>query len=394
MIFRYILIILLLGTQGYDSQVDNTPYIQNLINQARKGSVIDGQNKTYYVTSLWLKSDIELKNFVLYAIPTQESDVSVISIGNDLHTNKYNRSTEAQEAFVASQTYPGIQNIVLDNIIIDGNRALQPALEVRDGGKHGISIKGFSNNITIKNVTARNCVTDGIALYRGLHTTLDRGVEVFAIRNIRIDNFQAFNNRRHGGSGDSIENFRCTNSRFENNGLDVWGKFSGAKPAVFNGNVYGNGWIMEGYGLGSGIRNIIFDQCSFISNAASGLLFYDVANSSDRNFIFRDKIKILNSTLDSGVQNPTGDFGLIFTSNIENKKNHMKLYNQVLVSNTTITGKILLRSVQNVHLLDVNIITRDETHGLLDYADNVSYLFTTNKKTIFTWEHYNGKNIQ
>ncbi len=395
MIFRRIFILVLLSTQIFNCQKDDTPHIQNLINHAKKGSVIDGRDQIYYVTSLWLKSDIVLKNFVFRAIPTPESDVSVLCIGNDMKTNKYNKSKEAQAAFTASQTFPGIQNIVLENIVIDGNRALQPTLDIRDGGKHGISIKGFCNNITIKNVTAKNCVTDGIALYRGLHTVLDKGAEIFAIRNIYIDNFQAVYNRRHGGSGDSIENFTCKNSRFENNGLNVSGKSSGAKPALFNAKVYGNGWDMEGYGLGSAVRNITFDQCTFINNAASGLLFYDVADSSDKNFIFRGVIKILNSTLDSGAQNPTGDFGLIFTSNIENKKNRQKLYDQVLISNTTIMGKILLRSVENVLLRNVHIITAEKTHGLFDYADNISYYFSKDKTTnTFNWEQYNGKNIQ
>lgn len=395
MVCRSIFIFLLICSQVLSSQTDDTQRIQNLISQAKRGSVIDGGNKTYYVTSLWLKSDIVFKNFVLFAIPTQESDVSILCIGNDLMSNRYNSSIEAQAAFIASQSYPGIQNVVLENIVIDGNRALQPAPDVRDAGKHGISIKGFANNITIKNVTAKNCVTDGIALYRGLHTVLDKETEIFAIRNIYIDNFQAVYNRRHGGSGDSIQNFICKNSRFENNGLDVSGKSPGAKPAVFNGKVYGNGWDMEGYGLGSAVRNITFDQCSFINNAASGLLFYDVADSSDKNFISRDVIKILNSTLDSGSQNPTGNFGLIFTSSIDNKRNRRKLYDQILISNTVITGKILLRSVENVLLRDVNIQTSERTHGLFDYTDDISYYFSENRKTtIFNWEQYNGKNIQ
>ncbi len=373
------------------SQADRTAEIQRLINNAKKGSVVDGQNKTFYVTSLWLKSDMTLRNFKFISLPTSESDVSILNIGNDLSTNRFNSSGEAKQAFSASQYAPGIQNIIIENVTIDGNRKNHTAREIRDGGKHGISIKGFNNNIHIKNVNVKNCVTDGIAIYRGLHTSLEH--EAFATRNIVLDNIIASNNRRHGGSGDSIQNFLCKNSTFNNNGRDSAGNMSGAKGAVFSNAPYGNGWDMEGYGLGSPLQNIVFHNCTFLDNAASGLLFYDTVDQNVPHFLPRNNIKISNSRLNAGFRNPSGNYALIFTSSIENKKSARKLYSNISVTNSILYGKLLLRSAENITLTDVQINSGEPLEGLIDYTDNVRSYNGTNRKTI-NWEIYNGKSIQ
>lgn len=245
--------------------------------------------------------------------------------------------------------------------------------------------------IQVKNVKIESCVTDGIAIYRGLHTSLEK--EVFAARNIVLDNVTALNNRRHGGSGDSIQNFLCKNSSFNNNGQDSQGSKSGARGAVFNNTLYGNGWDMEGYGLGSPLQNIVFDDCVFLDNAASGLLFYDTVDQNAPYFLPRNDIKISNSRLNAGFHNPSGNYALIFTSSIENKKSSRKLYSNISISNSVLHGKLLLRSAENVTLTDVQINSGEAFEGLIDYTDNVRSHSGNNRKTI-KWETYNGKDIQ
>lgn len=372
---------------------DDTRTVQNMINSAKKGGIIDGKNKTFHITAIWLKSNITIQNFNFISVPTTESDVSIVNIGNDLATNNFNTSAEARQSFKMSSVGRGLENIIIKNIKIDGNRSLHNAKEIRDGGKHGIAIKGFCNNIHLENIVVKNCVTDGIAIYRGVHTTLESNDKLFAANNITIINMQSSNNRRHGGSGDSINNFLCKNSSFNKNGSDSEGFKTGAKAAIFNNSVYGNGWDMEGYGIGSSINNIIFDNCSFLENAAAGLLFYDTVDQNDKTFISRKNIKISNSKIDAGLNNPSGNYALIFTSTIENKKNLKKLYSDVQIINTFLYGKLLLRSVDNVKLADTKIISRESVQGLIDYSDNIYYSFRNNKNTI-NWESYNGKNIQ
>jgi len=373
---------------------DDTQKIQKMINSSKKGDVINGNNKTYNVTALWLKSGIHFKNFILKSIPTDIPDVSVLNIGNDLKTNIYNSSKEAQQAFIVSSSHPGIQNITIDNVKIDGSRFMQKGLDIRDGGKHGIAIKGFVSNIRITNVQILNCATDGIMIYRGLHTNLIDNAEKFAANNIFLENVSSSNNRRHGGSGDSINTFICKNSSFTDNGKTVSENAKSSKGAIFNNKLYGNGWDMEGYGLGSSIQNVIFQNTIFVKNIGSGLLFYDTVNPEEPNFIQRKNIKIIDCRIDKGEDNPSGDYALIFTSSIKNKLKSRKLYKDILINNTILDGKLLLRSVENIQLTDISFNNLDTYHGLLDSVSDLRYKFIKKKGKQLFWEKYYERNIQ
>lgn len=372
---------------------DDTQFLQNKINTLGNNGVLDGGNKTYYVTALWLKSNMTIQNMKLVSIPTSISDVSVINVGNDLETNTFNKSSVARTSIETSRSNGGFKNITIKNISIDGNRSLQKklAVEDRDGGKHGIAVKGFVTNITIVDVNIKNCATDGISLYRGLHTNLDSGQEIFAIRNVTLRNVTCTNNRRHGGSGESIDGLIMENCRFNSNGLTInGGKQEGDIGAIYNGNLYGNGWDMEGYGLGSGMRNIKISNTEFLKNMGGGIVFYDITDSRNNKFINRGNITLDNCKIDAGVKNPTGYFSLVFSSTIENKKNKTKLFSNINILNCTLYGKLLLRSVANINISNTKIIKGNERFdGLLDNVSNL-----TNGRTdavqsgSFTWDNY------
>lgn len=380
----------------YNIYADDTKMLQSKINLLKKDGVLDGGNKIYYVTSLWLKSDMTIQNMRLISIPTDVSDVSVLNIGNDLFTNVYNSSKEGKEHYEISKKNPGFSNITIKGIEIDGNRRNQKVPYIRDAGKHGINIKGFANHIMMENLNIHDCATDGIAIYRGLHTNLLGNIEIFAAKNIQLRNIISTRNRRHGGSGDSISDFICINSKFIDNGKSYGGSLQknvGLEGARYNGNLYGNGWDMEGYGLGSAVRNIHFKNTSFINNMGGGIVFYDVTNSNDKRFLTRDNIVFEDSVIDAGEKNPSGYFSLVFSSTIENKKNKAKLYSNLKIINTTLYGKILLRSVNNIYLENTTIVSNDKYNGLLDNVSNLSY---NQKKTrdFFLWEKYDFFNIK
>lgn len=372
---------------------DDTQFLQNKINTLGNNGVLDGGNKTYYVTALWLKSNMTIQNMKLVSIPTSISDVSVINVGNDLETNTFNKSSVARTSIETSRSNGGFKNITIKNISIDGNRSLQKklAVEDRDGGKHGIAVKGFATNITIVDVNIKNCATDGISLYRGLHTNLDSGQEIFAIRNVTLRNVTCTNNRRHGGSGESIDGLIMENCRFNSNGLTInGGKQEGDIGAIYNGNLYGNGWDMEGYGLGSGMRNIKISNTEFLKNMGGGIVFYDITDSRNNKFINRGNITLDNCKIDAGVKNPTGYFSLVFSSTIENKKNKTKLFSNINILNCTLYGKLLLRSVANINISNTKIIKGNERFdGLLD---NVSNLMNGRADAAqsgsFSWDNY------
>lgn len=387
--FRYffsisILLFFLLTTGFYKVEksrssfqlTDSTELIQQKINRLSRGGVLDGKNKTYYVTALWLKSNITIKDINLIAIPTDFSDVSVLNIGNDLSNNRLNKSKEGIQSTQNTQASTGINNIKLKNISIDGNRCKQKKLgqENRDGGKHGISIKGYVSDIYIDNVRITNCATDGIAIYRGLHTNLISGVEKQASKNIQIKNLVSSYNRRHGGSGDSIENFVCENCTFSNNGFNVDNSGEeGVKGAIYLGKLYGNGWDMEGYGTGSRISEIKFINSRFVNNAGAGLVFYDTSDQADKSFLQRENILLINCIFDTGKYNPVGDFCLTFSSTIKNKTNSKKLYRNILIKDCTLQGRVILRSCDKISFLNTNQdYNKSLNRGILDHVSNIS----------------------
>lgn len=378
---------------------DDTKDLQNKINQLKKGGILDGGNKTYFITSLWLKSDMTIQNMKLVSIPTDVSDVSVLNIGNDLFTNIYNSSKEGKQHYEISKAYPGFSNITIKNIDIDGSRSNQKNLgvEVRDGGKHGINIKGFANHIRLENLNIHDCATDGIAIYRGLHTNLLGSTEIFASKNIELYNVISTRNRRHGGSGDSISDFKCINSKFTENGKSYGSnlqKNNGLEGARYNGNLYGNGWDMEGYGLGSGVKNMYFENTSFVNNMGGGVVFYDVTDSNEKQFLTRENIIFDGCTIDAGEKNPSGYFSLVFSSTIEHKKNKRKLYSNLKIINSKLYGKLLLRSVNNIYLENTTIEAKDKYNGLLDNVSNLSSTFTGKLRGNFLWEKYDFVNVK
>jgi len=376
---------------------DDTDELQKMINNLSQNGILDGKNKTYYVTALWLKSNMTIANIKLVSIPTDVSDVSVLNIGNDIFSNKYNSSIEGRQHYEISKSYPGFSNITIINLDIDGSRAQQKNLELRDGGKHGINIKGFAQKITMRNVTIHDCATDGISIYRGLHTNLLGDKEIFAVKNVVLENVISKWNRRHGGSGDSIDGFLCIGSKFVENGKTLSSKAQnqkGLEGARYKGNLYGNGWDMEGYGLGSATKNISFVNSQFINNVGGGVVFYDVVDSNDIKFVQRENIILQGCTIDAGEKNPTGDYSLVFSSSIGTKKNKVKLYSKIKVINSILYGKLLLRSAENISLKSTRISSAEKFQGLLDNVSNLEYNFTAKGSSTFVWDQYDSFNIK
>ncbi|MEY8758342.1 right-handed parallel beta-helix repeat-containing protein [Chryseobacterium tongliaoense] len=330
--------------------IDVSEVINSAIDCASPNSVIDGEGGFYDVHSIWLKSDITFKNFNLKSIGTSESDVSVLCIGNDFYyqnnPNPFLSDRYAERAYKRSTTV-GESNIKIENVTIDGNRKDHTGLgpDKRDGGKQGICIKGKVSEIKIKNCKVTYCATDGLQIYSSLLRVEDD--MVFAATDIEIDGLICDFNRRHGASGDSIERLIVRNSRFNSNGQTIDNSTEGNQGALFNGVLYGNGWDMEGYGVGSNIHDIQFINCRFVKNIKYGLLIYDAATGTEANFKKRSKIFIKNCEFDSGIENPEFT-ALAITGNQINLSHGVYLYDDIVVDNCNILGRLLLKSIKNI----------------------------------------------
>lgn len=341
---------------------DDTDAIQAAIDALPSGSFLDGLGKTYRVKILFLKSEMSLINFNFIADGNGNTDWSVVQIGNDLLTEDgYLNSPAGVASYAASANAAiGIRNILIDNVHIHGNRHNQTNVETetepnaaRDGGKHGFSLKGNVSNVTIRNSSAIYCGTDGLQIYRGLGLALFTDND-FAFRNIRVENCDFSFNRRHGGSGDSIDGFLSRNCTYNDNGQPIDGGLTiGDTGELLDGLEYGNGFDMEGYGIGSNVRNVRFEGGSALRNARSGLLFLEPVDQDDPAFEVRSKIEIIDFDMDSGTRNITGEFCLTITSALANEAK-VAAYNDIYISGGCHKGAYLFRSVDGFRIVGVD----------------------------------------
>lgn len=341
-----------------DGVTDDTAVIQTAIDALASGGIINGEGLTYAVGNLWLKSNMTMLNFDLVELDGSATDFSPVNIGNDLTTvNGSHNSTAGAAARTASIASPGIQNVIIDNVHIDGNRAGQTNVDYntegvenaqRDGGRHGFCLKGFTTNVTIRNSSANYCATDGILIYRGLHTWQTISETNPTHVNLTVRNCDFGWNRRHGGAGDSIAGAVFKDCTFNDNGQTINGGATigevGARVGV---NHYGNGFDMEGYGLSSRVSDIRFDRCELLRNIRDGLLMYDIVDHDLASFLPRTAVFVHRCTLDHGTDNVNGDQAMTFTSTIGNRAK-ARLYTDVIVHDCDIDGIYLFRSAEAI----------------------------------------------
>ncbi|WP_370899681.1 right-handed parallel beta-helix repeat-containing protein [Chryseobacterium gossypii] len=372
------------------TNTDVSQIINSAIDCAPPYSIIDGENGFYEVHSIWLKSDITFRNFNLKSIGTAESDVSVLCIGNDFNylnnPNPFLADRYAERVYKQSITV-GESNIRIENVTIDGNRKDHTGLgpEKRDGGKQGICIKGKVSDIKIKNCKVIHCATDGLQIYSSLLRVADD--TVFSATDIEIDGLVCELNRRHGASGDSIKNLIVRNSRFNYNGHTIDNSSEGNQGALFNGVLYGNGWDMEGYGVGSNIRDIQFINCQFIENIKYGLLVYDAATGTEAGFKKRSKIFLKNCEFDFGIENP--EFTAIAITGAQANLTHgVYLYDDIVIDNCNIIGKLLLKSIQNIIIRNCHqTYSESDTNIIRGILQNIESAIIRNTQTKrYLWE--------
>lgn len=348
------------GSNVLPGATDMTLAIQHAIDTCPSGGTVSGDGQLYAVSNLFLKSEMTFRDFRLLTIPGTADDVSPINIGDDLRPGN--------AAYSASQAAPGIVDIVLDGVRIDGNRQNQTNLVARDGGRHGIKIAGYCQRIVLRNVRAENCATDGLLVYRGLHapTSLDSVQHGF---DLLLDNCQFNGNRRHGMAAESFDRLTIRNSVFNGNGQNVRGGLvEGDLGALSLGLRYGNGLDFEGYGLGSRVTNLRLEGVTARGNVRDGILVMDIVDPSHENFMARGPIWLDKCDLDCGTANVNGEYALTFTSTIANRDKGF-VYDKITVRDCNVDGLFMFRSVARAQIFGgTQTVPTTEARGALDYA--------------------------
>ncbi len=307
---------------------DSTAQLQAAIDTLPAKGVLDGNGQEHVVTRLNLKSGMTLQNFRFRAKGTAKPLDAVVTIdGNDQPAT----------------------DIVIRNVHIDGNRAAQTNLRsAEDGGRDGFRIVGRAERIYIADSSAVNCATDGLKIFSD--RSLSHDDRVLNFRDIFISNSRFLNNRRHGASGDSLNNVFFIDCEFSGNGVDVAGTAEGCRGALDNGALYGSGVDIEGYGVGSGVRGLFFLRSKAYRNARFGFQFWEPTSPSARHFVPRSNIVFESCSIDGGASPRHGHQALEMSQPQSVRSESAPTYSDVTIVNLECYGTVILNGVQNVTL--------------------------------------------
>ena len=230
------------------------------------------------------------------------------------------------------------------------------------------------------------CVTDGIQIYRGVAYLVPNDSS-FAFENIEVRNCNFSKNRRHGGSADSIKNAKFINCTFNDNG-GVVAQTEGGNGSEYQGQLYGNGFDIEGYGLGSNVSDVSFINCEFLRNQRSGVLMYEILSGTEVGFSKRINNTFKNCKFDSG-QLPDNFNAFVCTVNQANLVYDTFVYENIILSNCEIEGEVLVKSVNNF-IIDGGVQTFKKNSLFFGIFENTN-AFNTSVGNILKVEGYRAK---
>ncbi len=304
---------------------DDTKLLQTAIDRLKPGDTLEGGGRQYTVTRLLLRSEMTFRNLKLRAKGTATPLDAVVTIDGN--------ATPAHD-------------IVIRDVTIDGNRSAQSNLMTEeDGGRDGMRIVGKAERLLIANCSAVNCATDGLKIFS--HKSLSGNDADLNFRDIYVTNSRFLRNRRHGASGDSLRNVHFIDCDFSENGADLPGtRTEGSRGAIDNGQIYGAGVDIEGYGVGSGVDGLYFVRCRATQNARFGFQFWEPTPPSRPGFIPRKRIVFEGCTVDGGVSPKHGHQALELSQPVPIRSAH-PTYEDVQIIGLNCSGTVILNGVSN-----------------------------------------------
>lgn len=279
-----------------DGVADDSLALESAINFAIvNNATLDGQGKTYACHSVLFDSNFKFKNANLVC---NKFDQDLISV---LECSSYNDDPR------------WLENVYLENIHIDGKRALHTNIKdttvQEDGGRSGFRFIRPVNGLTMIGCSGVDCASDGIILFP--HG--DRSSVNDTVKNVELINCKFTGNRRHGGSSNSVNGMTISNSVFNSNGLDINPSAplnSGLRGDTVDGHLYGSGWDCEEYAPNVQSTNMFFNDCEMKGNAKSGLLFLTFGSPAGTN---KAVIEVNNGSYDIGVSDARDNWAILVT---------------------------------------------------------------------------------
>jgi hypothetical protein len=316
---------------------DDTLAIQNAINALPAFGVLDGNNATYLVGTLNLKSKMTFQNF---SLKTRASSVPLTS------------------PVTLDGSISAISQVTIINVNVDGNRAQQTNLQTaEDGGRFGFRIVGVASDILIMGSSATNCATDGLEIFSA-DVIAPPGALNFA--NIFVINSKFQYNRRHGASVDSLQNGQFIGDTFASNGLASpvasGTPTEGQSAYLVGGMLYGAGLVFEAYNNQTGFNGLLVEGCTSTGNARFGIQFWDPDSPASSGFVPRTHIRIESCTLDGGVSPTTGHQALEFNIT-SNYLGAGYTYQDVTLANNLVQGTLIINASSGVAITGGTVVS-------------------------------------
>jgi len=317
------------GATANDS-TDDTASIQKAINTGAATVIIpDGTYMINGGTKILPKSNqlIQMgKNTVLKAIPTSSAYYSIINLTD-------------------------VKNVEISGGTIIGERYEHTGTTGEYG--YGISICNGTNNITIRDITIKDCWGDGIFIGSGPTPA----------RNIYLDNVICDNNRRQGMSITFAENVIVNNCTFKNT----------------NGTAPEAGIDVEPYAKDGYVKNVLIENCIFSDNKWAGIAMFGeyglyVANVKILNCLFSNnsyELRIGENVIDSGFTDTIvmSSYDWVTSSEVP-LVDYRTQVQDIGWQGFVINGSVAGTSGQSKRLEAINI-TLDNLEGGIEYKTHV-----------------------
>lgn len=330
--------------------------MQQAINALPSGGTLDCGGASYPVTALQMKSNITIRNCNFSTIPGALDFAAPITI-------------DGRGAPVS--------NILIQNVNVSGNRQGQTNIGYagqEDGGRHCFRLLGHLSDIVIENSSGSYCASDGIALVSYGVGTSD-SPDALPFQRITIRNSTFAFNRRHGASGDGLNNITFDNDVFLGNGTTLPGGSEGDQCASSGGSCYGAGFWYEDYltgASGEGLNNLLFSRCVFRGNFQRSMFFFTRTNPSAIGYQPRGNVRIVNSSLDAGIEPLTEDYALQFQVD-DSLVGQAALFQNMTLQNCDLAGSVGFREAENVTILNSSIQTSIPYLGYSAYSTDIVF---------------------
>ena len=269
---------------------DNSIALQKAVNYAQANNIkLVGLNKTYYCHGVLFDSNLHFYDAKLIC-------------------NKYD--TDLVSVLDTVSTADILSNVYFENVHIDGKRDLHTGIRdvtgQEDGGRHGFRFYRHIDGVRMLNCSAVNCATDGIELF----------CRATKISNFIVEDCKFNDNRRHGGSGDSLDVVKFIRCEFKRNGLDT-AAATGARNNKLgawgdrpNGKIYSVGFDVEEYAGFAASKNYSFIDCDMRDNSYGSMTLYRTDDYTALDADVNLNILIQGGFYNAGVNNVSTNLGI------------------------------------------------------------------------------------